>query len=98
MAFFKGYGQKNNPHLKTNGYGKPLRGKTERGRIFHDESCVNPDKSLYGYPVFFREFLKYHAAPWKQRLYLLRRPNICVSFPHRSEERRVGKECRSRWS
>src|SRR5574337_819490 len=34
-------------------------------------------------------------SPWKRNA---KKQNGCLRRPYRSEERRVGKECRSRWS
>src|SRR5260221_11150305 len=39
-----------------------------------------------------------HARSRQMRWDVLRYPSVCLQLATRSEERRVGKECRSRWS
>ena len=70
-------------------------------RVFETMQQVDMPLLLHGevthsaVDVFDREkvFIEQQLTPLKQRF-----PNLRIVLEHRSEERRVGKECRSRWS
>src|SRR5256885_9819062 len=64
------------------------------------ESCTAVDQGI-GISTHFSTF-KLHQQTWKKKkswtMYLQVITILCVHAMMRSEERRVGKECRSRWS
>ena len=69
--------------------------------------CVGDDwQSIYGWrgssPKYFMEFDKEFPSPSTTRVMLgenyRSHQHVIDAAEHRSEERRVGKECRSRWA
>ena len=66
-----------------------LRKKILNGDIQSGERIVEADLA--------RE-LQMSRGPVREALRQIEEEGLVVYEPHRSEERRVGKECRSRWS
>src|ERR1019366_4134097 len=73
------------------------RAKVLGGVLFHSKSC-----RVFSSPKFFRQRSTSHSgcdqpsAGWE--IFMSARIFFTSSNSSRSEERRVGKECRSRWS
>ena len=69
------------------------------------EKCINinPENSVpyYESAIIYKQFAQEESAlEFSKKAYLLNKKNIWYQllYAKRSEERRVGKECRSRWS
>ena len=79
---------------------------THEGKVLHTDDIDNMLKSRHPYKRWLRDNARYiegsfdgESAPGIPESELdTYQKMFQVSFEERSEERRVGKECRSRWS
>ena len=62
-----------------------------------DPAAKSPDEIILAYPAF-TAISAYRTAHELYKVNVPLVPRIITEYAHRSEERRVGKECRSRWS
>ena len=60
-------------------------------------SLTPRDPKYQGLAEYNRELFGFDKPPWEQFFIYLQR-TVTLDWGIRSEERRVGKECRSRWS
>src|SRR5690554_7847015 len=93
-------------HLKIMSYIKKLinlfysefrrRGNQSLLNIFHTDNLYKLGKSINILELLQHSFKK-SVLLFKQLLYIYSVVKVIINIPKRSEERRVGKECRSRW-
>ena len=87
----------------------PRRHLSDEALLVHIRAAYAENRGAYGWPRIWRQLRAQGIRVGKQRVQRLmqqhgirargkRRFRVTTDSRHRSEERRVGKECRSRWS